>query len=252
MVRTLSEQTVDAWTAIELARQGSRWIWLPTTNAGATSSGTHPGDVSTTISGRLVLIENKGIEAYRSIDLGPDYIAQRQLLTDLQDWGARVVLGSGAGGHDRPWYGWVFYGLPSGRRWRGDQYSLFGAWQRLVCPHRLSSTGRNVVALRRGVRAFRPCVHACPLCFRPASCSCVDIGTDLTLDRLSGLAALGLVGLPLDTAGRRILGLLQGGPGRKDSPQELGVLELLDRLSDWLRGDGDGQGGSGPVAAVLG
>ncbi len=69
MSRTLPESTVDAWVAISLASQGSDWVWLPTTNQGATSTGSHPGDVSS-LSGKRLLLENKGIEDNDKIDFG--------------------------------------------------------------------------------------------------------------------------------------------------------------------------------------
>ena len=58
MARSLPESTVDAWTAIELARCRSPWIWLPTTTQRASWQGSHAGDVSAVLGGRLVIIEN--------------------------------------------------------------------------------------------------------------------------------------------------------------------------------------------------
>lgn len=138
-MRTLPENTVDAWTAVHLAWSGAHWIWLPTPRQGKTREGSHPGDISFLAGRRLVLIENKGIEDDRRIDFGSQ-ADQLTWLKEVEETGLRMVSGQ----RDFPCLGWVFYGLPmpnSGFKPTGLDWPAFPCWHRLVCPHAVTDAG---------------------------------------------------------------------------------------------------------------
>lgn len=191
MVRSLPESTVDAWTAVSLAQQGAETIWLPTTNAGASTGGSHPGDVSAVSSDRLLVLENKGIESLHQIDFGKKHQRQSLQLANLQTFGQWLVC-------DPTWLGWVFYGVPmrSGPSnripWNGGHFRQFPKSQRMLCPHE----ARRLRGRTQGLSVIRAQAMMCN--------ECHDVDTvnpptqPLTLAHVGGLALAGRVGLPFD------------------------------------------------------
>ncbi len=236
-MRSLPENTVDAWTAIELARQGAVWIWLPTTNQGATRHGEHPGDVSAWLRRRLIVIENKGIEGNRSIAFGSDGAAQRQWLQSVEEKGLRELDHLGLA---RPPLGWVLYGLPL---WAGPVdgtgWTVFPAYHYLACPHDLDhwAIGKTACVLPKlcaRVRGTEQTNHidasypAAPR-VRPA----------LALEHLCREARAGNVGLPLPAnpadAGR-LLGRIAAAARRQSGEP---TPEEAEPGNDGERGPGD-------------
>lgn len=134
MGRSLPEATVDAWTAIALAEARARYIWLPTPHQGATFGGSHPGDVSSVLGARLVILENKGIENHRAIDFGSDWQAQFLYLRWVEEAGINALQDTAK----TPVHGWVFYGLPAlTKPVDGSDFKNFPKSHLLVCPHEL-------------------------------------------------------------------------------------------------------------------
>lgn len=245
MARSLPENTVDAWTSIELARCGAPWIWLPTTNQGASTGGTHPGDVSSLLGRRLILIENKGIEAEKSIAFGHSSSRQRNYLTAIEDLGLSLLGPSG-----RPWLGWVFYGLPlrEGAVYGADWRS-FPDWQHLVCPHTLDQWGVGTSSATIGV--LRSNLVSGATCHCSISCSpgCMS-SIPFTLGSLAYLAGIGLAGLPLAHDESSLFGqvrdLVDGARAASleiadvnvQSQDADSVLELLQELASIVGGRG--------------
>jgi hypothetical protein len=201
MARTLPENTVDAWTAVSLVAQGVSWLWLPTTRQGAATGGSHPGDQSALLSGRLVLIENKGIEESDTIDIGGNS-NQKPMLLKLQKFG-RLLMAK-----NPTWRGWVFYGIPTqagpnaSRSWTGRDFKLFPSAHRLVCPCQVPASRRSKIH-GLGFKDICNCVSTAALPPIPQCCvcsSCVGSGGALTLDRLADFAHHGQVGLPMNRA----------------------------------------------------
>jgi hypothetical protein len=189
VARSLPENTVDAWTAMHLSACGASWIWLPTTNQGATYGGSHPGDIGALLGRRLVIIENKAIEAQREIDFGQNGASQREMLELVEDAGLeRIPV------EDYPPLGWVFFGLPfttgavDGFSWRS-----FPTWHRLTCPHALEIAG---VGSKLRLDELPPVIVThCPCCgVRAAE---PPEHTSLPLDWLAHSCTVGLAGLPL-------------------------------------------------------
>lgn len=136
MARSLPENTVDAWTSIGLAKHGAKYIWLPTTNQGATAGGYHPGDVSTVAGRRLIVIENKGIEDESHIHLGTNWQIQHRYLRRVEEVGIALLRDPSM----VPPLGWVFYGLPAlAGSVDGTMFGTFPASHLLVCPHEVGA-----------------------------------------------------------------------------------------------------------------
>lgn len=191
MARSLPENTVDAWTAVSLAQQGAQTIWLPTTNAGASTGGSHPGDVSAVTSARLLVLENKAIESFHQIDFGKKHYRQSLQLANLQTFGQWLV-------GDPNWLGWVFYGTPMRQGpsnrvpWNGGHFRQFPKSQRMLCPH----AAHRFHGQRQDLSVIRSQAMMCN--------ECHDVDTinpptsPLTLAHVGGLALAGRVGLPFD------------------------------------------------------
>lgn len=207
MARSLPENTVDAWTAIELARAGASWIWLPTNPQGASWTGSHPGDVSAVAGRRLLLIENKGIEAQTSIDFGDPRSNQRGFLLSVEEVGLSVLPASAPA----PPLGWVFYGLPlrtgpvTGTDWR-----TFSDWHHLYCPHTLDCAG--ISPARASIDDLRRIGGSCACHHRRSGVHCIGLNFSppLTLDWLAYASRIGLAGLPLAGDERRLREQLSG------------------------------------------
>ena len=197
MARSLPENTVDAWTAIELARNGARWIWLPTTNQGAARTGSHPGDVSTVLGRRILIIENKGVEARVAIQFGSSGYQQRQFLKRVEDAGLAAAQ-SNIGPSNLPTLGWVFYGLPLiAGGVDGTDWSQFPSWHFLVCPHDLDHAGLGVTSANLTSVASAVFKPACIDHRLPVLAPFPRLCRPLRLDWLAGAVHRGLAGLPL-------------------------------------------------------
>lgn len=203
MVRSLPENTVDAWTSIELARARSPWIWLPTTNQGSTIQGSHPGDVSAVLGGRLVIVENKGIEAEATVEFGGKWRGQRDYLRKVEEIGLSAVS-------DPPPLGWVFFGLPlrSGAVF-GSDWQGFPAWHHMSCPHALDVAGIGGSAAVSTLRSLPQHVGVHGRTPRPTT-SLVYALSDLRLARLALACDLGIAGLPLPGPYDESYSLLRG------------------------------------------
>lgn len=242
MSRTLPESTVDAWTAIELARARSPWIWLPTTNQGASWTGSHPGDVSSLLGARLVIIENKGIEAGTDIDFGSKWQSQHAYLRAVEEVGNSIVSVA-------PVLGWVFFGLPLRRGATfGSDWSGFPQWHHLACPHKvhLLTVGRTAsISDLQTTFKTHSVLHLPPGAFVDPF---VGLFGDLRLSQLASACDLGLAGLQLSSDYSQALGqvrrLVDGArrawtdagdtesrPAQPPFFNGDGILELLDELS---------------------
>jgi hypothetical protein len=193
-MRTLPENTVDAWTAIHLANIGSNWIWLPTNRSQSSKRGSHPGDVSVGSTGRIVIIENKGIEEGDTIDFGGNAL-QRDFMRVAEESGLALLAE-----FNRPPLGWIFYGLPSppaGVHVDARSWPSFPWWARLVCPHdaeRGSLPARGQFKIKRLDQAMRCCIdHR-----HSATETCFHGFQSLVLGQLRWLLDGGFVGLPID------------------------------------------------------
>ena len=262
MARSLPENTVDAWASIALSRQGSPWIWLPTTNQGGTLSGSHPGDISTVLGRRLILIENKGIEDGFEIDFGSDGRNQRDFLRNVEESGLLWLRTAGTTTRP-PALGWVFYGLPLlGGPVNGTGWSRFGSSHSLLCPHDADSAGLGDRSATLG-NAFAAWAratatdHTSPgLVDRHRKCA------SLRLNDLLRATHFDLVGLPIErSAGRASLQIRHlvaaayaisvssetTDPGSQDEAEpETSILDLLTRFASAAQQDGQHL-----VAAVL-
>ncbi len=226
MARSLPESTVDAWSAISLAAQGVQWLWLPTTVKGGAVKGDHPGDVSTISEGRLILIENKGIENSDSIDYGRNK-HQSALLKDLQALGHKIM------NNTPDWRGWVFYGLPTEKGpgttspWAGTDFLDFPQRHRLVCPCQVNLRHHSLAVVARLPKscdcissAAKPQPHEKPL---PWPFWRRSQALDLTLSKVKRFASQGWIGLPINSA---LLGALCGHSGDEASFRKfLGFFE---------------------------
>lgn len=203
-MRSLPENTVDAWTAIHLAATGAQWIWLPTTNQGASTGGSHPGDVSMIANRRLVIFENKAVEDGREIPFGSN-AQQRQMLRAVEDVGLSLVSSPS----DRPCLGWVFYGLPltrPGSPPNGLDWPRFPWFQHLMCPHHLDSIGVPATgnsAISKLETHWHRAIDHCEQARRPPFPY-----WPLLLGNYRPLLDMGLIGLPIDA--QDPLGFLQG------------------------------------------
>lgn len=188
LAQSLPENTVDAWTAIELAKHHARWIWLPTTNQGGTVAGSHPGDVSTLLGRRLVIIENKGVKDNASIAFGGNGHLQRSFLLEVEEAGLRPLPAA-----DVPQIGWVFFGLPlppgptTGQDWRS-----FPSWHHLMCPHTLNKrrVGQTSATMKKIQKKLTIAAHP----HRPVLKG--DPAAPLLLNWLHLACDAGLAGLP--------------------------------------------------------
>lgn len=237
MSRSLPENTVDAWTAIQLAFDHAPWIWLPTTNQGATRTGSHPGDISAICGRRLVLIENKGIEAQASIDFGPKGLEQCDYLIAVEEAG----IASSGSQTAVPAMGWVLYGLPLMRGATfGSNWQAFPAHQHLVCPHTVRCWGTG---LRLTLDDLETETH-CGACAAHRRQGCVYLSgppfaLPLTLDWLRTAVRLELLGLPLETSVDplfdQLRGLVREARGRFDQQDQ--VANDYPEPPDFFNGD---------------
>lgn len=197
-MRTLPENTVDAWTAIHLATTGAEWIWLPTNRMGGTAAGTHPGDVSAVAGRRLIIIENKAIEDGTKIPFGRK-AEQREMLRAVEDSGLTLL----ANRSDRPCLGWVFYGLPLASSTvlpTGLDWPSFPWFHHLVCPHSLDSHGikkTGAVSIEH-LKSLRPWRYD----HCAESVTCPPWNPPL-LGTYRALMDNGLIGLPIDPVNPR-------------------------------------------------
>jgi hypothetical protein len=204
MPRSLPENTVDAWTSIKLAAIRASWIWLPTTNQGASWTGGHPGDISSVLGKRLVLIENKGVEDGTAIDFGDNASDQLDYLARVEEEGIRAVAPT-----DPRLLGWVFYGLPLlGGFVSGSQWKDLPKRHYLICPHLAKTLGTSLRSVPLAVvdRVHHDIVvHYCGSKQTIWRVRPFDAFRRLTLSSLAISCRAGVVGLPLATTSKTLL-----------------------------------------------
>jgi hypothetical protein len=178
-------------------------LWLPTTRQGKTNQGSHPGDQSVTSAGRLIIIENKGIENGDSVVLGKTKaaggISQKEMLLDLQKLG-RALMSNLVG-----WRGWVFFGMPTAQApvgkdpWNGRDFLAYPATHRLFCPCQItfkSTSKLTAIAALPNLCGCSSTKSGNNQCCITQTCS--GVKGQLDVSRIGEFAQHGQIGLPLN------------------------------------------------------
>ncbi len=176
-----------------MASQGAKCIWLPTTRNGATYGGGHPGDVSTSLSSRLVVVESKAVEGEKKYDFGGKHKDQNKLLIRLQEVGQQIIKQQ----KDTS-LGWIAYGLPKLKRWRSTDFRQFPVEHYLLCPHDLKGSPTEIADLPA---ASETCGY-CRLRVQPIGLLQAAVVPPPTLDNLLQMTTAGIFGLRLDHVAR--------------------------------------------------